>query len=99
MINVEKNVKMGNAQGMRAPVSTWKSNPGDFNAAVEAAAYYANYNDDNMVVFPGNSYGNRVFHIANPKTESLGSYVPTVKQAPGAFVTTEGEVFRAILSS
>ena len=80
-------------------VANHRSAPGNFTAASEAAVHYAKKNGTRMVIVPGNSYGNKVYHIAR-ETDSLSKYQPGGQgETVCGVVTPEGEVFQAVATA
>jgi len=65
----------GRVERQDAKVGPYKKEPGNFHKAMCAAAYYARKMNCRMVVIPGNSYMNKVYHIAQVD-EDLKKFCP-----------------------
>lgn len=89
---------IGKTSKRKAVVKAYKRNPGNFDCAVHAAAYYAKRNSERMVVVSSNSYMSKVYRIAR-ETDSLSQFNPGgPKEQVVGVVTVTGEVFKAIAS-
>lgn len=95
-MNIEKQHLLGKADPKTA-VKAYRQCPSDFTLAANAACHYAKKFQECMVVILGNSYGNKVYHIAKT-TDDLKKYAPGAKSLIGATVNPEGDVYQAILS-
>lgn len=73
----------------------WKKEPSNFTFACQAAAVFAKKHNSKMVVIPGNSYMQRVFHIAKPSDpiQKFFGYIP--EETNVAVVDEDGNVFKA----
>jgi hypothetical protein len=70
-------------------------NPASLNLAASAAAYTANKLGERVVVVEGNSYGNKVYHIAQ-QSEPLSKYTAMSCTAKVLIVEPSGECFYGI---
>jgi hypothetical protein len=61
-------------------VREYRKNPGSLNLAAAAAAHTANKIGERVVVVEGNSYMNRIYHIAR-QTDQISKYTAM----PGSF--------------
>ena len=75
-------------------IKDWKSSPGDHEAAVKAAYHYARRDNKEMVVVPGNSYGQKVHHITTTE-EKVSKFTATPGDHGVTTVTPQGQIFRA----
>jgi hypothetical protein len=94
-MQIEITKKIGQAVSRKNAISTWKKAPGNFDNAAHAALEYARKNNRNMVVVPGNSYMNKVYHIV-PETEQVSKFTVSKKNNTVAVVTTSGDVLQGI---
>ena len=77
-------------------VAAYRKTPGSLNAAASAAAYYAKRDNARMVVVEGNSYGNRVYHIAR-ESEDLCKFTGMRVQTRVVVVEPSGAAFYALV--
>jgi len=89
--------KIGTAKAEKGVVGNYKKHPDSLTAAANAAVYYANKNNQDLLLVPGNSYMRKVYHIAL-KSERIQKYTGFQATVLGALVTMDGEVFKAELS-
>lgn len=80
----------------QSPVKSYRENPGFIRNALAAAAHYANRFQEDMIVIPGNSYGNAVYHIARV-CEDLNKYRPGENKVPGYTVTVDRKIYKVEL--
>lgn len=86
-------VKIGNIT--EPTIKLWRKEPSNFTYACQAAAVYAKKHKSKMVVVPGNSYMQRVFHIAKP-TDPIQKFFGNIpKETNVAVVDEDGNVFKA----
>lgn len=93
-MKIETLNKIGTCSNKKSVIKSYRSNPGNFDNACNAALHYAIKFNENMVVIPGNSYMNKVYHIEQ-ESKSLNQFTP-LKKMSVALVKTNGEVFQAI---
>ena len=67
MMQITEHKYIGTA-GIRK-VGEYRRSPGDIHLAIGAALHYARKNNKRMVVIPGNSYMNKVYHIATESSD------------------------------
>jgi hypothetical protein len=72
-----------------------KKNPASLNLAASAAAHYAKKLNDQVVVIEGNSYMNKVYHIAKD-TDSVSKYTAMNYAVNVLIVKPNGECFHGI---
>jgi len=92
-ITIEK--KLGKIQKGARAVSAWRTDPGNFQKSLRAALHYARRDNKQMIVIPGNSYNQKVFHIAS-EGESVKKYTVQTHNNPVVVVSPQGDVFQAI---
>ena len=72
---IEITKKAGVITSVTRAIANYRKSPGDLQLAARAAAAYARKENTPMMVVPGNSYMNRVYHImaatADPKTATV----------------------------
>lgn len=75
-------------------VKEYKKNPGSINLAAQAGAYYAKKQNERVVIIEGNSYMNRIYHIAK-ESDSLSKFTATSSKARVLVIEPTGECFYA----
>lgn len=75
-------------------IKAYRASPGGLETSTYAALAYAKKDGKPKVVVQGNSYGSRVFHIANTN-EDLKKYTVMSKEAHVYLVQPDGSVFEA----
>ena len=94
-MNVTKKSKIGLT--VEKSVKRYRESPGDFTLAANAAAYYAKKYNKTMVIVPGNSYGKKVYHIAN-ESDDLAKFLGFTTLTLGAIAEVDGNIYYAELS-
>jgi hypothetical protein len=92
-LTIGKNI--GQAIKTKAPIKTYRNNPGNLTIAANAALFYAQQTGNRMVLVPGNSYMNKIYHIVE-ETASVAKYTVNPTNNTVAVVTPYGKVFQAI---
>jgi len=54
---------IGNGNGAKAPVKTYRKHPASFDAAAKAGAYYAKRDQENYVIIWGSQYGHGLWRV------------------------------------
>lgn len=78
----------------RGALKEYRRYPGGLNAAAFAALHFARRDKASKVIVEGNSYGSRVYHIAN-MTDDLATYTAMASSARVLVVKADGSSFFA----
>jgi hypothetical protein len=87
-------IKIENKAGTVKPgnVREYRKNPSNLNLAAQAAAHYAGKSNQRMIVIQGNSYMNKVYHIAK-ECDPISKYTAMQGMFKVVIVEPTGECF------
>lgn len=94
---IEVGEKIGAVGNTRGAMSSYRAAPGNFDAAARAAVHSARRNNARMVIVPGNSYGQRVYHIAR-ETDSIARYTAMRASVAVAVADVDGMIYKGVAS-
>lgn len=96
-MEIEIKKQIGIAIKESGAIKRWRASPGDLTLACQAAFHYAAKDGKTKVVVPGNSYGSKVYHIAN-ESDDLKKFTVMATSAVVAVVDAGGAVYQAVAS-
>lgn len=98
IIKNKEHIGKFNNDNVKGFIAAYKTNPQDVNKALKAGYAYSLKINNDIIVVPGNSYMNKVYHICKVDDE-LSKFGYNKKQTiDGYLVNTNGDVYKCKLN-